>query len=71
MLVLSRKRGETLFIGNDISITVIEIKGNRTKIAIKAPDQLSVFRAERCESTGASSSGDACNAPALFASSAS
>jgi carbon storage regulator len=69
MLVLSRKRGETLLIGNDISVTVVEIKGNRTRIAIKAPDQVTVLRTECRESTEAPLSGDPRHEPALLASS--
>ncbi len=47
MLVLSRKLGETIVIGNDITLTVIEVKGNRVRLAIEAPDQVRILRAER------------------------
>jgi carbon storage regulator len=46
MLVLSRKTGESLFIGSDVSITVVEVMGNRVKIGIHAPQEVSVWRAE-------------------------
>jgi carbon storage regulator CsrA len=46
MLVLSRKPGEALVIGADIKVTVVEIKGNRVKIAIDAPDSTRVARGE-------------------------
>jgi carbon storage regulator len=55
MLVLSRKTGESLFIGSDVSITVVEVKGNRVKFGIHAPQEVPVWRAElahpelRCE----------------------
>jgi len=47
MLVLSRKPGEKVVIGNnDIKITVVEIKGKRVRLAIDAPDQFRILRAE-------------------------
>ncbi len=46
MLVLSRKPGEQIYIGNHITITVVEIKGNRIRIGIEAPDSVPVLRAE-------------------------
>jgi len=46
MLVLSRKPGEQVYIGNHITITVVEIKGNRIRIGIDAPENIPVLRAE-------------------------
>jgi carbon storage regulator CsrA len=46
MLVLTRKRGETIFIGEDIRIVLIEIQQHQAKIGIACPDALSVMRAE-------------------------
>ena len=46
MLVLSRKPGEALVIGGDITVTVVEIKGNRVKVAIDAPDSTHIVRGE-------------------------
>ncbi len=46
MLLLSRKPGEKLMIGEGITITVVEIKGPRVKIAIDAPDSMPVVRGE-------------------------
>lgn len=46
MLVLSRKVGEKILIGNDIVVTVVAIDGNRAKIALEAPDQVRILRAE-------------------------
>ena len=46
MLVLSRKPGEKVYIGNNITITVVEIKGNRIRIGIEAPGNVPVLRAE-------------------------
>ncbi|EPE74390.1 TPA: carbon storage regulator CsrA [Pasteurella multocida] len=46
MLILTRKVGESLFIGDDISITILNIRGNQVKIGIKAPKDVSVHREE-------------------------
>jgi carbon storage regulator len=46
MLVLSRKLGERVCIGKDITITVVEVRGNRIKLAIQAPDSISILRGE-------------------------
>ena len=46
MLVLSRKCGEKIVIENDITVTVVEVKGNRVRLAIEAPDQVRILRAE-------------------------
>ena len=44
MLVLERKEGETIKIGDDIEITVIKIDGKRVKVGIKAPNDLQIER---------------------------
>ena len=46
MLVLSRKPGEKIVIDNDITITVVEVKGNRVRVAIDAPDHVRILRSE-------------------------
>jgi carbon storage regulator len=46
MLVLSRKPGEKVVIGNGITLTVVEVKGNRVRIAFDAQEQVSILRAE-------------------------
>jgi carbon storage regulator len=46
MLVLSRKPGESLQVGRDITITVVEIKGNRVRLGIDAPKDVAVVRTE-------------------------
>ena len=46
MLVLSRKLNEKIQIGDDVSITVLEIKGNKVRIGIQAPQQVRVVRSE-------------------------
>lgn len=46
MLALSRKQGETIVIGSDIEITVLEIKGEQIKLGISAPKSVPVYRKE-------------------------
>jgi carbon storage regulator len=46
MLVLTRKNGETIKIGDDIEITIISAKNDQVKIGIKAPKNVEVFRKE-------------------------
>ncbi len=46
MLALSRKVGEAIVIGNDIEITILEIKGEQVKIGISAPKSVPVYRKE-------------------------
>lgn len=49
MLVLSRKTGERLVLGNDIVVTVVEVKGNRVRLGIQAPKHINVVRGELAE----------------------
>jgi carbon storage regulator len=46
MLVLSRKREQTIMIGDDIEIKVVEIRGDKVKLGITAPKNVSVHRRE-------------------------
>ena len=46
MLALSRKVGESIVIGNDIEITILDVKGEQIKIGISAPKSVPVFRKE-------------------------
>lgn len=46
MLVLSRKTGERLLIGNNVTLTITHIGPNAVKIGIEAPDWMSVVRGE-------------------------
>ena len=46
MLVLTRRPGESIVIGNDIVVTVVEIKGGQVRIGINAPRDVQVHREE-------------------------
>lgn len=46
MLILTRKKGEAIQIGNDVEIQVISISGDQVKIGIKAPKDKDIFRKE-------------------------
>jgi carbon storage regulator len=46
MLVLSRKPGEKVIIGDGITLTIEEVRGNRIRISIAAPDQVRILRGE-------------------------
>lgn len=52
MLVLSRKRGETVRIGQDITITFLRVRGQVTKIGIDAPSVVRILRGELCGGGG-------------------
>lgn len=46
MLVLSRKVGEKILVGNSIVLTVVEVNGNRVRLGIEAPREMAVVRGE-------------------------
>ena len=46
MLALARKSNESIMLGNDIEITVLEIKGDQVKLGIKAPKSVPIYRKE-------------------------
>lgn len=49
MLVLTRKSGEKVVIGDDITITVVQVDGHRVRIGIDAPPDVSILRGELAE----------------------
>ena len=46
MLILTRKTGETLMVGDDVTVTVLGVKGNQVRIGINAPNEVAVHREE-------------------------
>ncbi len=46
MLILTRRVGETLMIGDEVSVTVLGVKGNQVRIGVNAPRDVSVHREE-------------------------
>ena len=46
MLALTRKKGESLVLNNDIEVTVLEIRGDQVKLGVKAPREVPVYRKE-------------------------
>ena len=46
MLVLSRKRNETINIGDDVTVTVVDIRGEHVRLGVEAPKQVPVHRKE-------------------------
>ena len=63
MLILTRRVGETLMIGDDVTITVLGVKGNQVRIGVNAPKEVAVHREEiyqriQKEKTGEDSDSD-------------
>jgi carbon storage regulator len=46
MLVLTRRPGQSVYIGDDVKITLVEIKGNQVRIGVEAPPSVRIFREE-------------------------
>ena len=46
MLILTRKVGETLVIGDEVEVTVLSMKGNQIRLGVKAPKEVAVHREE-------------------------
>lgn len=51
MLVLTRQKNESIILGEDIRITIIDIEGDRVRVGIDAPKTLKIMRAELLEET--------------------
>ena len=46
MLILTRRVGETVVIGNNVDVTVLGVKGNQVRLGVKAPKEIAVHREE-------------------------
>ena len=46
MLALSRRKGESIVINNDIEITILEVKGDQVKLGVAAPKEVPIYRKE-------------------------
>ena len=58
MLVLSRQRDETIMIGDEVELTIVDIRGDKVRVGIEAPSHVAVHRKEvydaiRCENENA------------------
>jgi carbon storage regulator len=51
MLVLTRKRNQSIFINGNICVTVVDIRGNHVRLGIEAPDSVPIVREELLNST--------------------
>lgn len=63
MLVLSRKKNESIVINNDITVTVVEIRGDKVRLGIVAPKEVPVHRQEVFEAIHGKSPGEPPSAP--------
>ncbi len=61
MLVLSRKKNETIMIGTDIVLTVVDIRGDKVRLGIEAPKEIPVHRGEVYAAICRNRNGDAPN----------
>ncbi len=46
MLILTRKAGESLYLGDDIKVTVLKVQGSQVKLGLDVPRELTVYREE-------------------------
>jgi len=59
MLILTRRVGETVMIGDDVTVTVLGVKGNQVRIGVNAPKDVAVHREEIYERIRQESEGSA------------
>ena len=65
MLILSRKVGEKVMIGDEISVSIIEVRGDQVRIGVEAPKTVKVFRQEVFDAILAENKAAAQSAPVL------
>jgi carbon storage regulator len=58
MLILTRRVGETVMIGNDVTVTILGVKGNQVRVGINAPKNVAVHREEIYERIKREQNGD-------------
>jgi len=58
MLILTRRVGETVMIGNDVTVTILGVKGNQVRVGINAPKNVAVHREEIYERIKREQQGD-------------
>jgi len=63
MLILTRRVGETVMIGNEVTVTVLGVKGNQVRIGVNAPKDVAVHREEIYERIKREEDGEAAPAP--------
>ena len=59
MLILTRRLGETLMVGDDVTVTVLGVKGNQVRIGVNAPKEVAVHREEIYQRNQKEKGGDA------------
>jgi carbon storage regulator len=64
MLILTRRVGETVMIGNEVTVTVLGVKGNQVRIGVNAPKDVAVHREEIYERIKREEDGEPQSAPA-------
>jgi carbon storage regulator len=56
MLVLTRRLAQTILIGNDVTVTILEVKGDRVRLGVNAPRETPIVRQEVIEKIAAPTS---------------
>jgi len=65
MLVLSRKVGEKILVGDNIVITIVRVQGDKVRVGVDAPDEISIVREEIAGTDAAVPQAEAAEAEAL------